>query len=71
MCATNRYLHESGERKENKVSLGRTMIQPLELLRLAKKRISGQSNIKQWRNQACSLGIIKLCLSEGISQIYM
>jgi len=30
-----------------KVSFGRTMMQALELLRLAKRHISGQSNIEQ------------------------
>ena len=31
----------------------RTKIQALELLRLAKRHISGQSNVEQQRNQAC------------------
>jgi len=44
------------------------MMQALELLQLAKKHISGWSDIEQWRNWASSfLAIIKLRLSEGIS----
>ena len=37
---------------ETKVSFSRTMVQALELLQLAKRLISGQSNVEQWRNQA-------------------
>jgi len=29
---------------------------------------SGQSDVEQWRNQACCIAIIELRLSEGISQ---
>ena len=55
---TNRHLHCRGERngaqRRTKVSCGRTMMQPLELLRLVKRHISRWSDIEQWRNLACS-----------------
>jgi len=47
--AARLHLHNSGERNEaqrrTKLSLGRTMMQALELLRLAKWHVSGQSNV--------------------------
>jgi len=50
-ATTNRHLHGSGERngeqRRTKVSFGRTMIRALELQRLAKRHISGQSDVKQ------------------------
>jgi len=42
------------EYRGERVSFGRTMMQALELLQLAKRHISRQSNIDRWRNQACS-----------------
>jgi len=58
-ATTNRHLRSSGERNEEqmrtKVSFGRIIIQAFELLWLEKKHISRQSDIEQWRNQACSL----------------
>ena len=55
---TNCHLRGSGERhveqRRTKVSFGRTMIRALELQRLAKRHISGQSDVKQRRNQAYS-----------------
>ena len=54
----NHHLCSKGERNEvqmrTKLSFGRTMMWALELLRLAKKHISGRSDIEQWRNQGCS-----------------
>ena len=47
------------------------MMQAMELLRLAKMHISGQSDIEQWRNQEIkpvTLAIIELRLSERISE---
>ena len=50
-ATTNRHLHGSGERngeqRRTKVSFSRTMIQAFELQRLAKRHISGRSNVKQ------------------------
>ena len=46
----------NGAQRRTKLSTGRTMILALELLWLAKRHISRQSYVKQWRNQACSLG---------------
>ena len=47
----NRHLCSSGEKngeqRRTKVKLGRTMMRELELLRLAKKYISGRSNVEQ------------------------
>ena len=47
----NHHLWGKGERNEaqwrTKSSFGRTMMQELELLRLAKRHISGQSNVEQ------------------------
>jgi len=45
----------NGEQRRTKVSFGRTMILALKLQRLAKRHISGWSNVEQWRNQAHSL----------------
>ena len=47
-----------GKGMDNKVSFGKTMMRVLELLQLAKRHISGWSNIEQWRkwrNRAYSL----------------
>ena len=50
-CTTNHHLHGKGERngvqRITKVSFGRIMIQALEQLRLAKKHISGGSEVEQ------------------------
>jgi len=50
-CTANRHLCGKGERngiqRRTKVSFGRTMIQAMELLRLAKRHISGRSDIEQ------------------------
>ena len=47
----NCHLHGSeernGEQRRAKVSFGRTMMRALELQQLAKRHISGQSNIEQ------------------------
>ena len=51
VCTTNRHLRRSGERngaqRRTKVSFGRTMMQALELLQLAKRHVSRQSNVEQ------------------------
>ena len=58
-CSTtaNRHLRSSGQRsaeqRRTKVSFSRTMMQALELLQLAKRHISGQSDVEKWRNQGC------------------
>jgi len=50
-ATTNRHLCGSGERnqeqRKTKVKFGRTMIQALELQRLAKRHILGRSDIEQ------------------------
>jgi len=52
--------------KENK---GKSMMHSLYVLRLAKRHISGWSDIKQWRNQAHNhVLIVELHLAEGISE---
>jgi len=55
----NRHQHGSGERngewRRTKVSFSRTMMQALELLWLAKRHISGGSDMEQCKNQARSL----------------
>ena len=42
--------------KRTEVSFGKTMMQALELMRLAKKHILGQSDIQQCKNQTHNLG---------------
>ena len=55
----NRHLRSSGERngaqRRTKVTIGRTMMQTLKLLRLVKRHILGWSDVKQSKNQAHSL----------------
>jgi len=50
-ATTNRHLSGSGERngeqRRTKVSFGGTMIRALELQQLAKRHISGRSDVKQ------------------------
>jgi len=62
----NRHLHAKGERnglqRRTKVIFGKTMMWALELLRLAKRHISGRSNVEQWRNQACSYSHYRVTL---------
>ena len=57
-CNTNHHLRGKGERygaqSRKNVSLGRTMIEALELLQLAKRYILRRSDVEQRRNQACS-----------------
>ena len=58
-CTTNRcHLcskeERNGAHKRTRVSFCRIIIQALELLWLVKRHISGQSDIEEWRNQACS-----------------
>jgi len=43
----------NGKQSRTKASSGRAMMQALELLQLAKRRVLGRSNVEQWRNQAC------------------
>jgi len=61
----NYHLHGSrkrnGAQREGKVSLGRSMMQALELLRLVKSHVLGQCDLK------IAIAIIELHLSEGIS----
>ena len=56
---TNRRLRNSGEengaQRRTNISFGKTMMKASELLRLAKKHILGQSNIKQCKNKAHTL----------------
>jgi len=62
-CTVNCHLCGSGERngaqRRTKVSF---MMQALELLRLAKRHISGQSNIEQCKNQIYSLSAYRVTL---------
>jgi len=51
---------------KRKVSFGRTMIQVLELLQLVKRYVLRQSDVEQWRNQACSFS--HACQKANISQ---
>ena len=55
--SANRHLHAKGERNgvpgRTKIS-GRAMMQALELLWLAKRHISGRSDVEQSRIQGCS-----------------
>ena len=51
-ATTNRHLRGSGERNQEQISFGRTMIRALELQWLAKRHISGRSNVEKFRNQA-------------------
>ena len=48
---TNRHLRDCGERngaqRRTKISFGRTMMQTVELLRLAKRHVLGQSDVEQ------------------------
>ena len=66
---TNCHLCGKGERngiqRRTKVSL----VEPaMELLRLAKRHISGRSDIEQWRIQPLAIVVIKLRLFEGIRE---
>jgi len=58
----NHHLHGSGERnweqRRAKVSFGKTMTWAMELLWLAKRHISGRSDVEQWRNQTHSLSAV-------------
>ena len=61
----------NGEQRRTEVSFDRIIIQALELLRLPKRHISGQSNVKQWRNRACSFchySFLKALVSESVSR---
>ena len=43
------------------------MMQALELLRLGKRHISGQSDNEQYKEiKSIALAVIELCLSEGV-----
>ena len=52
----------NGEQRVTKLSFDGTMMQALELLRLAKRHVSGWSGIEQWRNQAHSLSSYRIRL---------
>jgi len=60
-ATTNRHLYavvekaRNQEQRRTKLSFGRAMMWALELQQLAKRRISGRSDVEQWRNQAHSL----------------
>ena len=45
------------------------MMQALKLLQLAKRHVSGRSNVEQRRNQAHSLSCYRACLKASASQI--
>ena len=53
----------------SKEDTGKSIKNALYVLRCAKRHLSGQSNVEQWKNQARTLAIIELRLSEGISSI--
>ena len=42
----------NGEQRRTKVSFGSAMMQALEILYLAKRHVSEQSEIEEWQNQA-------------------
>jgi len=65
-ATTNCHLREWRKEWRTKVSFGRTVIRALELERLAKRYISGRSNVEV---KPIALTVIELRLSEGISQI--
>ena len=72
-CTANRHLHGSGERmgvqRRTKVSFSRTMMQALELLQLVKRYVFRQSDVEQWRNQACSYSLLSYtCPKASVSQ---
>jgi len=46
-ATANRYLRGSQERNGTKISFGRTMMQALKLQQLAKRHISGRSDVEQ------------------------
>ena len=48
-------MENKGQQRRTKVNFGRTMMWALELLWLAKKPISGRSDVEQLRDQAHSL----------------
>ena len=48
------------------VSFGRTMMQALELLRLAKRHVSGRSDVNSEEIKPVAIAIIELHLAEGI-----
>jgi len=66
MCTANRQLCSSGERngaqKKTKVSFGKTMMQTLELLQLAKRHVLQQSDIKQYKIKSIASVVIELRL---------
>ena len=69
--ATNCHLCSKGEitgaQMRTKVSFGRAMMQALELLRMAKRHISGWTVLNSEETKPLDKAIIKFCLSEGIS----
>jgi len=57
----------NGEQKRTKVSFGRTMMQALELLQLAKSWRKGTSRDEAILNsEEIKPAVIELCLSEGV-----
>ena len=50
------------------MSFGRTIMQKLELLRLAKEQVLGQRDFEQCKMKPIALAVIELPLSEGISK---
>ena len=52
----------NGAQRRTKVSFGKTIMQVLELMRLAKNHISGQRDIEQCKNQAHSLSGYQITL---------
>ena len=53
--AVEKGIEHKGEQRRTKVSFGKTMMQALELLRLAKRYIFGRINVEQFKNQAHNL----------------
>ena len=68
----SRHLCGKGERngvqRRTKVSFGRTMMQALELLQLAKGTSPDEATLNSEEIKAVAIAIIELCLSEGISK---
>jgi len=57
----------NGAQRRAKINFGKTMIQTLELLQLAKRHISGQS-LNSAKIKPLASVLIEFCLSENVSE---
>ena len=68
-CAiANQCLVLSAKRNGTNEDKGSTMMLGMWLLRLTKRHVSRQSDVKQRKNQALALSIVELYLAEGMSE---